>query len=169
MLLDNFPFRRSPPSSVLSRPGFHTPASPWAIQPRPVRRRGITASLSRTADVPRTGPVLRLPFPMSRTDYSPLPLPCLRRTVWAFTGRSACACRLIRPLLTSAFRFSLDCSMLSPHLVVLTGRQISRGKFDRFPHTTGGSTCAALMDMTLPRFHVHQNLGNFLMNGGTDE
>ena len=54
--------------------------------------------------MPRTGSVQRLPFPMSRTDYSPLPLPCLRRTVWAFTGHSACACRLIRPLLTSAAR-----------------------------------------------------------------
>jgi hypothetical protein len=54
--------------------------------------------------MPRTGSVQRLPFPMSRTDYSPLPLPCLRRTVWAFTGRSASACRLLRPLLTSVTR-----------------------------------------------------------------
>jgi len=48
--------------------------------------------------------------------------------------------------MTSAPRFSLDRSKLSPHLSALTGRQISRGKFDRFQHTTGGSTCAALMD-----------------------
>jgi len=54
--------------------------------------------------MPRTGSVLRLPFPMRCTDYSPLPLPCLRRTVWAFTGHSAYACRLLRPLLTSAVR-----------------------------------------------------------------
>jgi hypothetical protein len=54
--------------------------------------------------MPTKGSVLRLLFPMSRTDYSPLPLPCLRRTVWAFTGHSACACRLLRPLLTSAAR-----------------------------------------------------------------
>jgi len=54
--------------------------------------------------MPATGSVQRLPFPMRRTDYSPLPLPCLRRTVWAFTGQSARASRLLRPLLTSAAR-----------------------------------------------------------------
>jgi len=41
---------------------------------------------------------------------------------------------------------SNDRSLLSPRLPTLTERQISRGKFDRFQHTTGGSTSAALMD-----------------------
>jgi len=52
---------------------------------------------------------------MSRTDYSPLPLPCLCRTVWAFAGRTACACRLLRPLLTSAARSTsiARCSVLT--------------------------------------------------------
>jgi hypothetical protein len=96
--------------------------------------------------MPRTGSVLRLLFPMSCNDYSPLPLPCLRRTVWAFTGRSACACRLIRPLLTSVAR-SATIARCSVHAVpTMTEGQISRGKFDHFRHTTGGSTSAALMN-----------------------
>ena len=44
--------------------------------------------------MPAKGSVLRLLFPMRCTDYSPLPLPCLRRTVWAFAGQSAYALRL---------------------------------------------------------------------------
>ena len=99
-----------------------------------------------TTNIPKTGSVLRLLFPMSRTDYSPLPLPCLRRTVWAFTGHSARACRLVRPLLTSAAR-SAPIARCPVHTCSMwTERQISRGKFDHFQHTTGGSTSAALME-----------------------
>jgi hypothetical protein len=36
--------------------------------------------------------------------------------------------------------------MPSPHLAAPTERQTSRGKFDRFQHTTGGSTSATLME-----------------------
>src|SRR6185312_15744811 len=36
--------------------------------------------------------------------------------------------------------------MPSPRLVAPTGGQTSRGKFDRLPHTTGGSTSAPLME-----------------------
>jgi hypothetical protein len=41
----------------------------------------------------------------------------------------------------------IDRSIPSPHQLARTERQISRGKFDCFQHTTGGSTLAApLMD-----------------------
>jgi hypothetical protein len=96
--------------------------------------------------MPAKGSVLRLLFPMSRTDYSPLPLPCftqdrlgLHRSFGSRLPATTPAADFCRPI-------SADRSMLSPRLSAWTGRQISRGKFDRFQHTTGGSTCAALMD-----------------------
>ncbi len=96
--------------------------------------------------MPRTGSVQRLPFPMSRTDYSPLPLTCftqdrlgLHRSFGFRLPANMPAADFCRPL-------STDHSMLSRHLSVSTGRQISRGKFDRLQHTTGGSTLCALME-----------------------
>jgi hypothetical protein len=97
------------------------------------------AGLETEVETERRCPALRAPHRHR--------LPALCRTVWAFTGHSACACRLIRPLLTSAAR-SAPIARCSVHTYwVLTESQISRGKFDRFQHTTGGSTLAApLMD-----------------------
>ena len=54
-------------------------------------------------------------------------------------GPSALAC-LIRPLLTSAASQNRS---LDPQSCIQNKRQISRGKFDRLPHATAGSTTGA--------------------------
>lgn len=74
---------------------------------------------------------------MSRAAYSPLPLPSLRRTVWAFIR-----CRTTTPAADFCRPVRMDHSTLSPDSE--TNGRSSRGKLDRLPYATAGSTTSAL-------------------------
>src|ERR1039457_2590378 len=80
--------------------------------------------------------------PMSRAAYSPLPLPSLRRTVWAFIR-----CRTTTPAADFCRPVRTDRSILSPVFRTKSGipdqRQISRGKLSNLPHATAEFTTGA--------------------------
>src|SRR3954454_6650106 len=103
----SFPARRLPTSTVRRWPGFLSRAFPQTDSV-PSRRHFEASPLSSSRKANSSWFFCRL-SPMSRAAYSPLPLPSLRRTVWAFVR-----CQTTTPAADFCRPVRTDRSILSP-------------------------------------------------------